>query len=297
MMTANEIAREVDRLPVFPASVAALLARLRDPNVAARDVEAALRPDALLTARVLRLANSGYYRGGGEISTVKDAVVRLGLQTLFGLATSSGLAQVLPARLHGYGIDAGAFMSHSAAVAVFAERLARRYAADVERVAFTAGLLHDLGKLVISAFLAEQSEALRERLDAESMALLDVEHELLGTDHGEVGALVCERWNLPTVISAAARWHHMPKGAPTPETRRLCEVLHVADALTHAFGFSTDVGELQRRLEPEAVQALGIGPGGLEEVVAESVGQAQATIAMMGGELAAPKLAAVGGER
>lgn len=282
-LSVEAVAREADRLPVFPASVARLLARLRDPDVTPLDIEEALRPDPVLTARLLKLANSSYYRPSSRVATLRDAAVRLGLRPVFALASGSALAQVLPRELAGYDIDAKSFMSHCAAVAVFSEAVARRCAPELLPMAFTAGLLHDLGKLVVSVFLSRERQGLLERLDGQRLAVVEAEAAILGVDHAEVGEMVCARWNLPPQIALAARYHHAPGSAPTPEARRLSQVVQVADALAHLLGFSTDAGELNRRLDMEVARALGLDGEALEHLAAEAVEPAMQMSVMLTG--------------
>lgn len=297
MMTADQLVAKVDVLPAFPASVAQLLQRLRDPAVTAKDIEATLRPDPALTARLLALANSGYYRAVGQIGSVHDAVVRLGLKPVFALATGSALGRVVPARLAGYDIDAHDFLQHSVGVAVFAERLAKLAAPEVEGSAFTAGLLHDLGKLVVGSFLAEGHSGIVDAVDGQVLALLDAERQVLGTDHGEVGQIACAKWHLPELLGAGARYHHQPSAAPAGPMRRLAEVLHVADGLAHQFGLSTDIGEMHRKLELDVLASLKLKAGQLEAVVADGMAQVHQLTAAFAGSASGGSLSIVAPER
>lgn len=281
MITAEEVAGKVERLPAFSVSVANLLRKLSDPKATASEVEAIMQPDPTLTVKLLKLANSSYYRAAGRIVTVRDAVVRLGTQQLFALAASSALSQLLPPVLPGYQVTSWAFLEHSLGVAVFSQRIARTYAPEVEPVAFTGGLLHDLGKLVLGVFLSQQQSSLLEQLDGNSLSLLETERALLGTDHGEVGLAVCERWKLPAVIGMAARFHHAPDDAPGGEANRLCEVVHVADGMAHLFGLSNDVGGLNRRLDTKVLRSLGVRPGELEVIAAQAISEVSAMTEMM----------------
>jgi putative nucleotidyltransferase with HDIG domain len=185
------------------------------------------------------------------------------------VATSAAFAPVIPARLAGYEVDARAFWLHSVAVAVLAERLAAETATLAPALTFTAALLHDIGKLAVSTFVAEAEEEIL-ALVRQGGAFAAAERAVLGIDHGEVGALVAEAWSLPPAIALAARWHHQPAGAPE-SARRRCALVHVADALAHALGLGADSGELARAIDPEAARLAGASVQRLERIASESL--------------------------
>lgn len=264
------ILEQVEALPTLPRAALELNRVLGKADASPREVTKVVRKDPALTANLLRIVNSAAVGLRREVTSVDQAVSMLGQRGLLRVASMALLGRTLPERLPGYDLTTQQLWSHCAAVAVLAERLAGRVAPDARDLAFTAGLLHDIGKLAVGEALEgvrfEVLEALREG----ERDLLSEERARLGTDHTEVGALLAERWAMPEGISACVAYHHAPSGAP-PGQRRLVEVVHVANGLAHALGFGADVGELHRHVDGALVEGWGLEPSALPEVVSEGL--------------------------
>jgi HD-like signal output (HDOD) protein len=136
---------------------------------------------------------------------------------------------------------------------------------------FTAGILHDAGKLVVGTYLQEQAEALAAALSQEGVTLIAAERSVLGTDHTEVGAMVAEAWRLPGPVCDVIRWHHAPDGAEID--RSLADLLHTADCLAHALSLGADVGELRRGVFEGAMERLQIDVHQLERASSRVIEQ------------------------
>ena len=269
MIAVTDILARVETLPTLPTSVARLASLLGDERAGAADFEAVIRPDPALTANLLRLANSAAFGCRREIASVGQAVALLGLKRVFEAAAGVAFARVLPPSLPGYGVNAAAFWRHSIAVAVIAERLAIEVEGRAPGLCFTAGLLHDIGKLAISSFLLEESARLKARLGEGPVPFFSVEQELLGTDHAALGQTMLERWQLPAPLAEAAGRHHQPAVAAEAPAEPLVDLVHAADCLAHALGFGADVGELRREVAPAVGQRLGLRHARLEKVASE----------------------------
>lgn len=263
MISTEKVVARVNSLPTLPTSVAKLMTLVSDERSTAADFERAVRGDLALTANLLRVANSVLYKGTTPATTVTQAIVRLGLTRLLQVAASMAFRRVVPPFLPGYEMPAVTFWLHAMTVAVLSEAIAQRTRAADARMAFTSGLLHDVGKLVIGEFLAEDKTAVREKL--ETLSMIETEQRCLGTDHCVVGLAVAEKWKLSSESASVNRWHHAPDKAMVH--RPLVDIVHVADVLAHSFGLGTDIGELQRRMYPESLKNLKISRVVLDHLV------------------------------
>jgi HD-like signal output (HDOD) protein len=273
MIDRAAVARDVKALPTLPTVVAKLSALLNSDRSSISDFERALLPDPALTANVLRLANSAYFGAARKVSTAKQAITLLGTKRLFELATSASFLAVIPEFLPGYGLEARQFWMHCVAVGVFAEMLGKKVGRGVPDLAFTAGLLHDVGKLVIGSYIAKHTDEVTAKLGESKMSFIGAESAVLGGDPAEVGGEVADRWNLPSAIGVTARWHHQPARGPSGDL--VVSLVHCADALAHMLGFGADLGGLARRVEPAALERLGLDLRSVEAVASESVDQVQ----------------------
>jgi len=276
-----EILSHVNRLPAFPASAARLAALLDDERAGAPEVEKVIRPDPALTASLLRIAASAYFSPRNRPETVRQAVTLLGVKRTFEVASGAALASMIPARLPGYDLEARAFWLHCVAVAVFSERLAKEIGGRSPDLLFTAGLLHDIGKLVISAFVQRESPSILLKARA-GMDFSAAEREVLGVDHAEVGAHVAATWHLPEPVAWAARWHHRPASAPQIADRSLVDLVHAADVLAISLGMGTDTGELARSVDSEAWARLGLNVRRMEAVASEGLQSVKELAAALG---------------
>lgn len=265
------IVERMTQLPALPTSVARLQVAINDSRSTAADVERVIRPDPALTANLLRMANSPFFGMSRKIDSVKQAVMILGMRRVYEATVSVAFANVLPKHLPGYEIAASEFWLHCVGVAILGERLARQAGSRAPDMIFTAGLLHDVGKLVIGSFLSEHPERLASSLEGSGATLVTAERELLGTTHAEVGGAICDRWQLPSPIAWSARWHHTPGVAAGGVDRALLDLVHVANDLAHCLGLGADSGELQRSIDEQAVARLGLGAEQLELVAAEAI--------------------------
>ncbi len=271
MIERIEILAGIQKLPAFSPTVVRLSSLVSDPESGPGEFEAVVQPDMALTANLLRMANSAYFGLSRRIGSAREAITLLGVRRVFELGAMAAVDAVVPDTLPGYGIDASVFWCHAVAVAVIAERLAKERKLATPTLTFTAGLLHDVGKLVISSFLAEHIEALRSELAAGGMSLVACEQRLLGADHAQIGAELGLAWNLPEEVVKVVASHHAPDGVNQGHGDVLVDLVHAADCLSHSMGFGADVGEMHRQVDDAAIARLGLRHIDLEHVASRAL--------------------------
>lgn len=271
MIERIEILVGIKKLPAFSPTVVRLSSLVNDPESGPGEFEAVVEPDMALTANLLRMANSAYFGLSRRIGSVREAITLLGVRRVFELGAMAAVDAVVPDTLPGYGIDASVFWSHSVAVAVIAERLSKERKLATPTLTFTAGLLHDVGKLVISSFLAEHIEALRSELASGGMSLVACEQKLLGADHAQIGAELGVAWNLPEEVVRVIASHHAMNTANYGLGEVLVDLVHAADCLSHSMGFGADVGEMHRHVDEATIARLGLRHIDLEHVASRAL--------------------------
>lgn len=192
-------------LPMRSGIAAQLLVALDDPEVTPAEVAQIIQTDPSLAARVLRLANSPYFGLNGSVATCTQAIVVLGFSVIRSLSVTSAAGLFGEA---GRGMPAG-FWEHAARVAAGASLVAR-YRGLPPGDAFSAGLLHDLGRALLFRHDPVRYEALEAEFGIDTSELVDAERTIFGIDHGDAAALVLEQWRIPQSLVDAIRSHHRP---------------------------------------------------------------------------------------
>jgi putative nucleotidyltransferase with HDIG domain len=196
-------------IPPFPKAARRVLTMLRDPGVELTRVAEVVSLDQALAGRVLRLANSAYFGLPRRISSVTEALVLLGFVNVRSVLISASVGHILFDGAKSYGLEPGVLWEHSVGAAYTAQMLAKKIDVRKYDVAFSAGLLHDIAKIVIDRSLKDDAKA--DLLSSiNDIGEIDAEAEMLGANHAEIGARICERWNLPVEIVEAVGFHHNP---------------------------------------------------------------------------------------
>jgi HD-like signal output (HDOD) protein len=217
--------------------------------------------DPALAVKMLRIANSAYYGFKSEVTTVKQAVVLLGLMTVRSLVVGASCYDVF-ARA-GAPDDREALWLHSIGTAVAAEGLAKSVRGVVPEEAYLAGLLHDVGVAVIAMSYPEVPRLVAaQSLDGE-VSRREAEVDLLGCDHAQMGMLVAQEWGLPAPIAGAIGYHHSPAGAAVAPELAACT--HVSDLVASRVGFALDSLAKAGEPEPYALSVLGLSAGDVDE--------------------------------
>lgn len=273
----------VEDLPALPDVAMKVIRLADDPNASALALGRVIGTDQGLTARVLRMANSAFYGVSRRIGTVQEGVVVLGMRTIKVLTLAASVYPVLSRPNNGYSLGRGELWRHSVACGLGAQVLAKHAKPAAPHIgsvtpdeAFVAGLLHDIGKMVIGSLLAGYFEQARALALAENMAFADAERALLGFDHAQAGAAIGEKWNLPAPLVDAIACHHHPLQAQHGNIGLAC-VAHVADALSLTLGIGVGGDGLLFALQPAALEALSLTTAQLDElagVVVEALREA-----------------------
>jgi len=235
-----------------------------------KDVIDVVHNDANLTARVLKVVNSAAFGLMTPVVTLDRAITLLGERVVVGIAIGDSAGHLFQKSLTGYESEKGDLWRHDLRAAIASREVARRGRADVSAdLAFTAGLLHDLGKAFLSDFMENTANAIIERIEnRDSADYLKAEEELLGIDHAEAGYMLAEYWNLPQPLQMVIRHHHYPSEAPE-EFRPLVYCVHLGDIVSMMGGCGTGADTLQYNLDPDYIRYLELAPNQLAEVMLE----------------------------
>ena len=252
-LTIEAVVAHLQDLPSLPAVVMELLSSIDEEDVDISVLAKKVSHDQALTAKTLRLANSSVYGLQIKVTTIQQAITFLGFQTTRNLITAAAVTGCFVER-DGAGFDHKAFWRHSIATAACAKVLARRLRFNQD-YAFTAGLLHDIGRLVLLTSFPEQyGEAMAWRRANDSY-VLEAETAVLGLDHVAAGLALAEHWKFSDTMKMALAYHHAPDAAGAG---LLASIVHVADAVAHALDVARDPEELVPSVSPAAWTALGL---------------------------------------
>lgn len=252
-LTYDDVVRTLDDLPSLPAVVMELLNSIDQDDVDISVLAKKVSYDQALTAKTLRLANSSLYGLQVKVTTIQQAITYLGFQTTRNLITAAAVTGCF-AEGHCPGFDHKAFWRHSIATAACAKVLARQMRFNQD-YAFTAGLLHDIGRLVlVSCFPNQYAETIAYR-DEHDCYLLEAERIVLGVDHVDAGMALAEHWNFSDTMRLAIGGHHDPEA---PGAGFLAAIIHVADAIVHALDLAQMPDDLVPPVSTVAWTALGL---------------------------------------
>jgi putative nucleotidyltransferase with HDIG domain len=269
----HDLEQRLGRLPPFPAAAMRALDELGCDTIDFARVERATGTDPVLTARILRIANSPFYGLPRKISAVKDACMLTGAPTLRNVIIAS-VAMLQFSTDQITQTDRTALWRHSAHCAAFAAELAPA-ARQPRDVAFTAGLLHDIGTLALAALYPDEYARIRAR-----GATLDAERDVLGATHAVLGAHVAEHWRLPFAIRDAIAAHHDPAAV---EQATLADVVFTADTLAHAMDEGADATQAWSRVGDEVLARLPLDAEAREEMYLRGITLATAAAELFTG--------------
>ncbi len=205
----KRITESIIGLPTLPTIVSKMLELVDNPRTSAASLARLISSDQTLTARILKLANSAYYGFPKEISTVNMAIVVLGFNTVKEMGLSLSVFDAFKNQDNASVFDISRFWEHSIGCGVASRMLARNYHSRNSSEAFVAGLLHDIGKIILNQYFHREFAQIMEMV-VKGNTLEDAEEATIGTSHGQVGCWLAERWNLPEIISQTILWHHQP---------------------------------------------------------------------------------------
>ena len=236
----NAFRKKVERipnLPTLPTVVTTILDLLDDPKTTAKDVNEALTQDQAISSKILKLSNSAFYGFSRKISTITDAVVLLGFNTVSSLAISASVfASFFGTESTGFSLEE--FWKHSIGTGVIAKLIAKKLKYKNLETAFISGVIHDIGKTILVQYFSEQFMEALEYSDQNNIELWRAELKTIGVAHSEIGAWIASHWKFPDPITNAINYHHLP--IAYKDTDLLVYIISYADWLskTMQIGYS-----------------------------------------------------------
>ncbi len=246
MSVPREILDAVDHVEPLPQAATQLMQVVADKDHSASDVVKIVKCDNALTAAMLKAVNSAAFGMRSQVDSIDRAVGLLGDKLTMGIALGVCAAAVYNDPLDGYAARRGDLWRHSLFTAIAAREIAKTMQQRTlsPEKAYTAGMLHDIGKSVLSRFMHDSTQAMLEEIDnGKVQDYRQAEQEHFGTDHNEVGEALARRWSLPDELCAAIRFHHAP-AAGEADFKPMIYAVHIADILAMMAGCGTGADSL-----------------------------------------------------
>lgn len=249
----EEVINKINDLPMLPELARKMLNDLNNDDISLEMIAEKVSLDQSIAAKVIQMANTSYYGNNSKVVTIQQAVSMLGTQNLKNLIRTSIFTNNLPiARCRGF--DNKAFWRHNIATAICAELISRTLHMKQD-FAFTAGLLHDIGRLVLVSKFPQKYEHVIRCAKDNDCSLLDAERAILGVDHVGVGLILALQWNFSEAIQDAIRGHHAPEDK---ELNSVASIIHVANSIVHALDLSESEDDLVPPISQVAWDLLGL---------------------------------------
>jgi putative nucleotidyltransferase with HDIG domain len=261
----EDVLASARKLPPFPDVVGKLLPLIQK-MAPLNEIEAVIKYDQAITAKVLALSQSPYYARLHPIRSLRDAMLWLGQRQLIQVITVACSARYFKGDGSGYDLREGELWQHSVGVALMAEMVAQRTGLQDIFTVYTAALLHDIGKTLLNLHVNNYFDVILPLIQKEKIRFVDAERLLFGIDHQELGATIARRWRFPAEVVAAIGYHHYPREAK--KNRDVAATVYVANRMVSAMGIGCGVDGFLQPNQDEVFVELGITPRMVEQFMA-----------------------------
>lgn len=269
----NEILKEkvqnILQLPALPTIAVEVASLIDNPNTSVSKLTQVISADQVLTAKVLKIANSPFYGFQRKISTLDFAIMVLGFDSLKEILISVSLISAFKKKEDKY-FHSKEFWEHSLATGIAGRTLARQLGYRISGESFVAGLIHDIGILVTHQYFHEDYVRIVEAVTDGKSSFQEMEPKVLMSTHGDIGAWLAERWNLPEQLIEAIKFHHRPELAE--RNPQLTALIHFVDYLCHKLGIGALPYETVNEYNPEALRILNISEAEITQAFYDSFG-------------------------
>ena len=259
MKTMEEILSPIRALPTLPDIVLRVMRLSNDPETPIDSIVDVLKLDQGVTANVLRLCNSPFYAKSRKVESIHDAVVYLGAKAIVDFLMAGFCSTFFRRPLEGYRLEEGQLWQNSVAVGIASEEIATAASGgnkESQSLAYTAGLLHGIGKIVLNQSCHDDLVKVLRKVEQDRVAFEIAEKEILGISHCEAGAEIARRWRLPpSIVDAIA---HYPNPEEAQENPWLVSCVHLGNLLVLSMGMGMDVDGLAAEFHPGAVERIGL---------------------------------------
>jgi len=263
LTAAAKLVQATGDLPAMPQVATLVMEKLSSPNAMPKDIHELLTKDQGLAARVLKVANSPYYGASRSISSLKDAVLFMGFDSI----KSVVLTAVMKGVFAETGLAEKLLWEHSLGCGAAARKVAIAIGYPSNEEAFLAGMMHDLGKAILFQRLPKKMSAIMQDVYNGEADFADLEMENLGFTHAEVGQLVAEKWRFAINIENAIANHHHPERCES--VTRLAHIVNLANAMCHKL----EIGPTRKPdldlSSLESAKALSLGPDEIAGILDE----------------------------
>lgn len=264
----EDLKQIIKSVPMLSASASRLLQLTSNPDHELMDVVNLVKTDANLTARVLKVVNSAAFGLMNEITSIDRAISYLGERIIVSIAIGDCAGKLFEKELSGYEAAGGDLWKHDLRTAIAAREIVVQAELEISPdLAFTAGLLHDIGKSLISDYLQGTApEAIELISSQDNLDYLIAEEKIIGVDHTQAGFELAKAWQLPEELAEVILYHHQPADS-SEEFRTLVYAVHLGDNIAMLGGFGTGSDSMQYRLDPKYTDYMTLSPKTLDKVM------------------------------
>ncbi len=255
-VTLKVLLQKIDQLKPMAKTVNRVLKIIESDPFSVEEIKREIYQDQALTANILKICNSPYYGLAQRVSNLSQGITLLGLNAIKRIIVSLSFKDILAPRINAYSLKQGEFFEHALGCAFIAELIAKEKQYPEPEVVFTAGLLHDIGKIILDQVAADKFHLVMRKVLKEKKSFLEAEKEILGYTHPQVGEMMAQQWYLPGVLREAIAFHHAPHEAQ--EAPAVVAMVHIADVVCRLAGIGCGVAGLTNPIHPQALNLLNL---------------------------------------
>lgn len=255
MIDSDVLIKNIRMLPPLPAAVDKLCKLASNTNSDVFEVAQVISGDHALTAKLLKVVNSAFYSLSQKVSTIFQAVIILGYREIRSIAMGFSVMNISKSLLLNACIPIEEFWKHSLGTAILSKKIAKKFRYKDPEEVFVAGLLHDIGKLILMDYSLKEYSDVLQKTDLLQQKLYEVEKKTFGINHAQAGEKLCQYWKIPANVCTAIGNHHTP--SLSREGNEITFFIQIADCLTKRknIGFTGDYQPLEIPF-PETPYAL-----------------------------------------
>ncbi len=263
----EQLETAISKIKPIPQIALKLLRMMQDDNYGMDDLGTQIKQDQIISAKIIRLCNTAYFRQNSNVDSIERALIVLGEKRLLQMVVSASMEGFFNSDNGGYSLCKGGLFKHAVGTALISEKLAsynRKISGDI---AYTAGLLHDIGKIALDQFMDRAYPLFYRRTQERNESLVNVEKEIFGLSHTEAGGKLAEMWELPERLVDVIKHHHRPEEAEFDN--ELNHIVYLADLLMSRFIVGQELERLNTDSFSERLDTVGIKADRFPKVIEE----------------------------